>query len=293
MGQLVAHWTRDFQRYHPEFQLENRLYGTASAIGALYSGRADLALLGEEISPAAALSFEREKGYAPTGIQICTGSLDINYFDYAHMVFVQRENPLTHLSLAQVEAIFGTEHRRGPANLRTWGQLGLTGDWTARPIQPYSWKVDEDFALFIREAVLENSHRWNPAVREFVHAQRPDGTQYDHGLRILDALARDPGGIAISNLRYTNPNVRALALSRSDNGPWYEPTPANLINQDYPLARIIPAFIDLTPGQPVNPLVREFLRYLLSKEGQTVLVQESPYLPLSPAVIRQQLEKLP
>ena len=290
---LVGRWMEGFNRYQPGVQLDNRMYGTASAIGALLAGAGDIALLGEEISPAAAAAFERAKGYAPTGIQVATGSLDVNFFDYAHMIFVHRDNPLAHLSLVQLDAIFGAEHRRGaPNNLRTWGDLGLTGKWGDQRIQPYGWKVDEDFALFFREAVLEGSHRWNTDLKEFVHVTRPDGTQYDHGQQILDALAHDRFGIAISNVRYANPQVKALALGVRDDGPFYAPTPANLIAQTYPLARIIPAFIDRAPGQPVDPKVREFLRYILSREGQQTLVDESSYLPLGAEIIRAQLEKL-
>ena len=290
---LVGRWMEGFNRYQPDVKLDNRMYGTASAIGALLAGAGDIALLGEEISPAAAAAFERTKGYPPTGIQVATGSLDVNFFDYAHMIFVHRDNPLAHLSLAQLDAIFGAEHRRGvPNNLRTWGDLGLTGEWADKPIQPYGWKVDEDFALFFREAVLENSHRWNTALKEYVHEIRPDGTQYDHGQRILDALARDRLGIAISNVRYANTDVKVLALGRSADGPFYPPTPATLIAQTYPLARIIPAFIDRAPGTPIDPKVREFLRYLLSREGQQTLIDESSYLPLGAEIIRAQLEKL-
>ncbi len=293
MGGLVAKWLEGFNRFQPDVKLENRMYGTASAIGALLAGAADIALLGEEISPAAAVAFARAKGYPPTGIQVATGSLDVNFFDYAHMIFVHRDNPLAHLSLRQLDAIFGAEHRRGaPKNIRTWGELGLTGEWANKKIQPYGWKVDEDFALFFSEAVLENSHRWNTDLKEFVHVTRPDGTQYDHGEQILDALARDRFGIAISNVRYTNPSVKALALGTGDAGPFYPPTPANLIAQTYPLVRIIPAFIDRAPGQPVDPKVREFLRYLLSREGQQAILDESNYLPLGAEAIRAQLAKL-
>ena len=293
MGGLVAKWMEGFNRFQPDVKLENRMYGTASAIGALLAGAGDIALLGEEISPAAAVAFERAKGYPPTGIQVATGSLDVNFFDYAHMIFVHRDNPLTHLSLAQLDAIFGAEHRRGaPKNIRTWGELGLTGEWADKRIQSYGWKVDEDFALFFREAVLAGSHRWNTDLKEFVHIMRPDGSQYDHGQQILDALARDRFGIAISNVRYANPDVKALALSARDGGPFYAPTPANLIAQTYPLVRIIPAFIDRAPGQPIDPKVREFLRYVLSREGQQALLDESSYLPLGAEIVRAQLEKL-
>ncbi|MBS0662741.1 MAG: hypothetical protein JSR48_05715 [Verrucomicrobia bacterium] len=292
MGRLMAAWIDGFRRRQPGVTFENHLYGTASAIGALYTGAGDLALLGEEISPAAAVAFRRAKGYDPTGIEIATGSLDVNYFDYAHMVFVHRDNPVAGLTLAQLDAIFGAEHRRGPRNLRNWGGLGLTGEWQARPIRPYGWQADVDFALFFRERVLEDSHRWNPALREFTHLRRPDGSQYDHGQRILDALAEDPAGIALSNVRYANPAVRALPLARAAGEPYYPPTAANLIAQTYPLVRIIPAYVDRPPGQPVAPAVREFLRFVLSREGQELLVRESGYLPLGPAAVRRQLEIL-
>jgi phosphate transport system substrate-binding protein len=293
MGRLMDAWIAGFAKYQPDVKFENHMYGTASAIGALYSGAGDIAILGEEISPATATAFEREKHYPPTCIQIATGSLDVNYFDYAHMVFVRKDNPIKGLTLAQLDAVFGAEHRRGPRNIRTWGELGLTSEWADRRIQPYGWQVDVDFALFFREAVLENSHRWNTDLKEFVHVLRPDGTQYDHGQQILDTLAKNPAGIAISNVRYANPEVRALPLARNEGEPFYAPTRANLIAQTYPLVRIIPAFIDVPPGQPVDPKVREFLRYLLSREGQQALVHDSDYLPLGADAIKRQLEKLP
>jgi len=292
MGNLVGRWIETFRKQQPDVKFVYKMYGTASAIGALATGAGNLALLGEEISPEAATMFRRAKGYAPTGIEVATGSLDVNFFDYAHMVFVNRDNPVTKLTLQQLDAIFGAEHRRGPKNIRTWGELGLGGEWADRRIQPYAWKVDEDFALFFREAVLENSHRWNPDTKEYVHVTRPDGTQYDHGQQILDALAKDPRGIAISNVRYSVDGVRPLALAKRAGEPYYEPTLESLISQDYPLVRIIPAYVDRAPGQPVEPAVREFLRFMLSREGQRALVDESGYLPLGPKAIQRQLEKL-
>jgi phosphate transport system substrate-binding protein len=292
MGRLMDAWIAGFSKAQPGARFENHMYGTASAIGALYSGAGDIAILGEEISPAALAAFEREKHYAPTGFPIATGSLDVNFFDYAHMIFVQRDNPIQGLTLEQLDGIFGAEHRRGPRNLRTWGDLGASGPWADLRIQPYGWQVDVDFALFFQSAVLEDSHRWNPDLKEFVHVLRPDGSQYDHGQQILDALAKDPAGIAISNVRYANPQVRALPLARTSAGPWYAPTVANLIAQTYPLVRIIPAFIDVPPGGSADPKVREFLRYILSREGQQAVVGESGYLPLGAEFIQREREAL-
>jgi phosphate transport system substrate-binding protein len=292
MGQLVQAWMRGFNRTQPDVQLDDELYGTASAIGALYTGAADIAILGEEINPAAARAFERERGYSPTRILIATGSLDVNYFDYAHMIFVHKDNPLTHLTMAQLDAIFGAEHRRGPRNVRSWGELGLGGEWEEARIQPYAWRVDEDFALFFRATVLEGSHRWNPQIEEFVTVAAPDAAALDRGQQIIDALARDRYGIAISNLRFANDQVKALALGWNEGGPYYEATPATLIDQSYPLTRYIPAFIDRAPGQPIAPKVQEFLRYILSRDGQRALLEHSGYLPLSADALRAQREQL-
>jgi phosphate transport system substrate-binding protein len=292
MGGLVARWADEFQRLQPGVRFENHLYGTASAIGALAVGEADLALLGEEISPAAETLFRRAKGYAPTGISVATGSLDANYFDYAHMVFVRRDNLLAQLSLQQIGAIFGDDRHCTPHPIRTWGDLGLKGDWADKPITPYGWKTDVDFGLFVAERAICGSHRWNPAMREFVHVKQPDGSQYDHGQQIVDALAKDRYGIAISNSRYTNPEVRPIALAWSARGPFVAANNASLINETYPLVRIIPAFVDRAPGKPVAPAVAEFLRYILSRQGQRALVEESAYLPLSRKVIERERGKL-
>lgn len=291
MGRVMKSWAEGFAKYQPDVKLENHLYGTASAIGALYVGAADIALLGEEISPAAAAAFTRVKHYPPLGIDVATGSLDTQYFDYAHVVFVNKDNPIAHLTLAQLDAVFGAEHRRGPRNVRTWGDLGLTGAWADQRITPYSWK-DLDFSLFIQGAVLGGSHRWSGDLREFSHIHRPDGSIYEAGQQILDALAADRFGIAISNLRYANPGVKAIDLAAADGQPFYAPTRENLIAQTYPLTRIVPAFIDRAPGRPVDPKVREFLRYVLSREGQQDVTRETGYLRLSAAAIRAQLEKL-
>lgn len=292
LGDLVKVWMAGFQRRQPGVRFGYDLYGTASAVGALYTGAGDIAILGEEISPDATRAFERARGYAPTDISIATGSVDVDYFDYAHMIFVHRDNPLRNLSVPQLEGIFGEDHRLGPCNLRRWGDLGLSGDWAGRAIQPYAWKVDEDFGLFFRERVLGGSHRWNPAIREFTTTTSPDGKKLDRGQKIVDAVGADRFGIGISNVRFRNPDVKAVALSWKDGSPACMATPETLISQDYPLVRVIPAIIDRAPGRPLAPAVREFLRYILSREGQQALITASRYLPLSETARRRQLEKL-
>jgi phosphate transport system substrate-binding protein len=292
MGKLVRSWEEGFRTHHPRIQFENRMYGTASAIGALYAGTGDLAIMGREIRPFEISAFERAFRYPPLDIDITTGSLDIRNMDFALNVFVHKNNPLGKLTMTQVDAIFGCEHRRGPRNIRTWGELGFTGEWHDKQINVYGFPINRGFAVFFQDAVLGGSRKWNGDLKEFGDVRQPDGTLRDGGLRILEALAGDPYGIAYSNLRYMNTQVKPLALAATDGGPYYEATKENLIQRKYPLTRFITAFVNRAPGRPLDPKVREFLRYILSREGQQEIVRDGNYLPLSEESVRTQLRKL-
>ena len=292
MGQLVESWEEGFSRYQPGVRFEYDMYGTASAMGALYTGKGDIAILGQEIYPFEVKAFERVKHYKPLGIEIATGSVDVRNFDFAIGVFVHQDNPLSQLSLDQLERIFAYHDGGATKNITTWGQLGETGQRANRAIHLYGWRESDVFSTFIENAALHGSHRWRCGMKEYEHIHRKDGTIYDSGQQILDALARDPDGIALSNLRYLEPGVRPLKLARHVGSPYYDATKETLINRQYPLGRIIPAEIDRKPGQPIDPKVKEFLRYILSEEGQEDIVRNGKYLPMQPKAAMRQLEKL-
>jgi phosphate transport system substrate-binding protein len=268
------------------------MHGTSSAIPALFMGAGDLAILGEEVDPAAIAAFEKVKHYPPLSVDVMTGSLDVRNFDYAQMFFVHKDNPISQLTLAQLDAVFGEEHRRGLNNVRTWGQLGLTGEWAEKQITPYGWRIDDSFGFFLEQTLLNGSHHWNCSLKEYGHINRPDGSIYDHGQQILDALAKDRYGIAVSNLRYASLDVKPIALSVKEGGPYYQATKENLIERKYPLTRIIPAVIDRPPGMPIDPKVKEFLRYIMSREGQEAVIRDGRYLPLTNEAIKQELKKM-
>jgi phosphate transport system substrate-binding protein len=292
MAPLLSNWEKAFQRFHPAVRIQQDMKGTSSAIPSLFTGAGDIALLGEELLADAADAFERVKGYPAFGIDIATGSVDVRNFDYAQQFFVHKDNPVSQLTLAQLDAIYGMEHRRGTTNIRTWDQLGLGGAWQGKPVNPYGWRIDDSFGMFLQQFLLNGSHRWNNDLREYVHIYNPGGTIYDHGQQILDALGADRHGIAVSNIRYANPNVKPVALAAGAGGPYYQATKENLIARRYPLTRLIPAYIDRPPGQPIKPLIKEFLRFLLSREGQEVINQDGRYLPVAPEAAEGDLRRL-
>lgn len=293
MGVIVRRWEKEFSEFQPGVTFDYRMYGTASAIGALYTGKGDVAIMGEEIFPFEAAAYQKVKQYPVASVEIATGSLDTRNFDFAQMFFVHKDNPISKMTLKQIDAIFGSEHLRGaPKNFRVWGDLGLTGEWADKPIHLYGWSFDNDFWFFLSDTIFKGSHRFNNAMHEYAHIKRPDGTIYDSDLQILQALADDPYGIAVANQRSANANVKSLALSENDGGPFVEASKATLISRSYPLTRIIPAAFNRVPGEPIDPMTREFLRYLLSREGQTVLFEDGRYNPLNNAAILEQLKKL-
>jgi phosphate transport system substrate-binding protein len=293
IGALVNAWERGFNRVQPGVRFENHLVGTATAIGALYTGRGDLALMGREIWPPEIEAFTEVFGYPPTGLGVVTGSLAVRNRDYALVVFVNKDNPISQLTLAQLDAIFGVERRRGGQAVRTWGDLGLAGSWRDRPIHRYGLPISRGFARFFEDKVLLGSLLWQPSLREFADIKGSRGAATDGGQRMVDAMASDPNSIGYAGLLYHNPRVKPLALAATPDGPYAEPTERNVMNHSYPLTRTVSMFLNRKPATPVDAKLAEFLRYVLSREGQqAVLSQGHGYLPVLAPLAAQELTKI-
>ncbi len=290
---LTRTWEEGFRKHHPGVVFENRLHGTASAIGALYTGQGDLALMGREIWPPEIAAFKEVRGYAPTGVDVLTGSFDVRNKGYALVVFVHKDNPLAQLSLGQLDAIFGVERRRGGMPVKTWGDLGLGSQWKDRPVRRYGLAIARGFADFFEEAVFDGGHLWNPELREFADDPGSKGGASDGGQKLLDALALDRHGIGYSGLLYNHPDVKPLALSVRDGEPAVLPTRDSVAAHRYPLTRVITMFLDRKPGTAAEPRVAEFLRYILSREGQqAVLDHGHGYLPMPVQAAERALRRL-
>ena len=293
IGALVRAWERGFQRVQPGIRFENHLVGTAAAIGALYTGRGDLALMGREIWPPEVAAFREVFGYPPTGVDVVTGSFDVRNHDYALVVFVHKSNPLAGLTLAQLDALFGVERRRGGHAVRTWGDLGLSGAWSGRPVHLYGLPISRGFARFFEDKVFLGGRLWRPSLREFADAKGSRGGAGDGGQRMLDAMAQDPDAIGYAGLLYHNPGVKPIALARRAGGAYVAATADTVLNHRYPLTRMITMFFNRPPGVPVDPKLREFLRYVLSRDGQEAVPRRGGgYLPMLAPFAADQLHKL-
>jgi phosphate transport system substrate-binding protein len=290
---LVAAWEDGFRKHQPAIRFDNKLHGTASAIGALYTGTGDLALMGREIWDPEIAAFQEVFGYAPTGVDVMTGSFDVRNRGYAIVVFAHKDNPIRGLSLAQLDAIYGAERLRGHRPVHTWGDLGLTGEWADKPVNLYGLPIARGFAEYVQERVFLGSQRWNPSLREFTDEANSVSVDTDGARRMLAALAADPHGIGYAGLVYSHPNVKALPLSEREGEPFVAPSKQTVTDRSYPLTRIITMFLNKPPGKKAEPKVEEFLRFILSREGQEIVEREGHgYLPMLAPFAAEQLKKL-
>jgi len=304
-GLLAKYWEDGFRRYHPEAQLEYFTPTTLVAVPGLYLGLADLGA-SRRITWDELLAFQRLLGYHPLEIEMATGSFNVPGWNPALAIFVHKDNPISRLTLTQLDGIFGaardggwngmawdSSRARGPeGNLRTWGQLGLTGEWKDRRINVHGRPLKHHLQLEIERKVFKGGDKWNEDLHEYAHDVRPDGSQAITAQEILVALSQDRYGIAFSDMGYPMPEIKTVALGEKEGGPYAELTIENVRNRTYPLFTENYFYVNRKPGTSIEAKVKEYLRYVLSREGQDAVQRDGKYLPLTAVVLRQQRSKL-
>ena len=287
LQRLVRRWELGLRQSYPGLAVDSRLTGSDVGMAGLYTGFADLALLGRECTAFESKGFEWIFRYPPAHLQIATGSLDRAGQSPALVALVHRDNPLSQLTLGQLDALFGHERLRGaPKCLRTWSDLGLTGEWADKVINLYADDAESGTGRFFRRAVLNDSSRLNwERLTEFNTA--------DVGRRIALALAADRFGLAVTGgFTESAPQVKALPLAPDASAEAVAATRENLVSRRYPLTRAVYAYFNRRPDAPLAAAAGGFLRYVLSHEVQQDIARGADYLPLSPETARQQLRKL-
>jgi phosphate transport system substrate-binding protein len=302
MAALMKRWEQGFRKYHPGVVFEDTLKGSSSGMYGLEMRTADMALMGRPINP-----FERygtyERGWVfPIELEVATGSHSTPHKSPAIAILVHRDNPLARLTMQQLDGIFGAERTggwiglswndkaaRGPeGNIRTWGQLGVTGPLANQRIHVYGPPNRGAGEVSVFESrVFGGARIWNEDLREYA----------DRAQMIRD-LGNDPLGIAYAALGQATPGVKAVALAVNAAGPFVTLTPATARDRSYPLTRAV--YIYYTIDEPDgnisatrgDPRVREFLSYVLSREGQQEVMREGSYLPLTAAAVAAQLKKM-
>ena len=302
---LLQAWEKGFQKYHPGVVFQDSLLSGDAAIGALEAGASDLAPNGREPVLTEFLSFAEVFGNdGPFQITVATGSYEALGRTWAQVIFVNKDNPLTHLTMKQLDQIFGAERTGGysgykwvdtparPAseNIRTWGQLGLTGQWANKPIHTYGY-APTGMSNFFELNVFHGGTKWNPNLRQYVETSAKQATAHAGTTdQMMDDLSNDRYGIAWAGLAHARnkPGVKALALSFSADGPFISCNEQTVRNRTYPLTRSIYFQLNHPPNTPLEPRIREFLLYVLSREGQAIIEAQGEYLPLTTAELYRQ-----
>jgi phosphate transport system substrate-binding protein len=310
---MVEKWQDGYRKFHPEARFINQLITSDAAIPALISGIADLAPDGGEPSITETLGFFETYGHHPLDIIVATGAFDAEGRSNAIVVYVHRDNPINELSIDQLDGIFGAERRaglrgfkwtladgRGPEqNLRSWGQLGLQGAWTRKAIQTYG-HAPSGTTRFFQRMVLGNSEKWNPNIRQGVESGSKmigaDDPGQQGGMKYLLSreLAHNPYGIAwtVAPQAADIPGLKLLAIAPRGGGAAVLPSAATVQDRSYPLTRSIYIYVNRAPGAPLDRNVREFLRFVLSREGQQIVADSNGHLPLTGELLAEQRRKL-
>ncbi len=283
MNELLGLYEQGFQQSHPGVRFDVSLRSTVSAVAGVYTGRAEIGLLGRELWPTEAEAFASVAGHPPLTVEVATGSYDVPKVAFALMVVVHGSNPIASLTLDQLRRIFGAASE-GVKPVHTWGELGLTGVWAKRPIHLYGFPIENDKAQIFSTLVFGDARRWNCSLVEL-------GNGSDHrdaGERIAEAVAADPEGIGISNVHYATPRVRVIPLAKAAGEAPVTPTRETVASRQYPLSRAVYMVIDPADNSDSARLARKFLRYVLSAKGIADAGLQKDYLPLTPEIARQQ-----
>jgi phosphate transport system substrate-binding protein len=295
LAKLQGLWEEGFHKTHPEIKFDDTLKSSAQALAGLYTNVADLGLLGREVWPTEVLGFQKMFQYEPLGIAVATGSFHTEGKTWPFIIFVNKSNPISKLTMQQLDAVFGTGLRRGAKEpITRWGQLGVTGPQASHRIHVYGYDmIIPGFTYGFQQIVFKGSDKWTGDLREYTNAHRPDGKLiHTAGDLMLDDLAKDPDGIAFTGMQFANPGVKYLAIAENNGGPYIEPTLLTTANRTYPMVRSIYIMLNRKPGEPVDPKLHEFLRYVLSRQGQEDVLKEGDFLPLTPTLLQEELRKL-
>src|SRR5438067_12656455 len=271
LNNVMTLWAETFSKFYPNAKIQIEGKGSSTAPPALIAGTAQLGPMSREMKGTEVDQFEKKYGYKPTPIRTSVDAL---------AVFVNKDNPIKCLSVPQVDAIFSKSRRQGgKEDVVTWGQLGLTGEWANKPISLYGRNSASGTYGFFKEHTLKNGD-YKDTVKE-----QPGSAAVVQGVTV------DRYGIGYSGIGYATAGVRAVPLAEKDGGKCVEATADNAYAGIYPLSRFLYVYVNRAPSKGLDPLTREFIKLVLSREGQEVVIKDG-YFPIPASIAKEELGKI-
>jgi phosphate transport system substrate-binding protein len=268
MNNLMTLWGEAFAKMYPNVKIQVEGKGSSTAPPALIAGTAQFGPMSRAMRSTEIDQFEKKYGYKPIQLRAAYDAL---------AVYVNKDNPLEKATLAQIDGVFSKTRRRGGKAGATWGDLGLTGDWAARPISLYGRNSASGTYGFFKEHVLKNGD-YKDTVKE-----QPGSAS------VVQGVTEDRFGMGYSGIGYRTSGVKVVPLS--ETGAFSGGSYADVVGNKYPLARFLYIYVNKAPGKPLDPSVLEFLKLVFSKEGQEVVVKDG-YYPLPASIIAEELKKV-
>ncbi|MDA8408383.1 MAG: phosphate ABC transporter substrate-binding protein [Deltaproteobacteria bacterium] len=270
LNNLMTYWAEGFRATYPGVKISIEGKGSSTAPPALIEGAAQFGPMSREMKSKEITDFEKKFGYKPSVVRVAVDSL---------AVFVNKDNPIKGLSLQQLDGIFSKTRKSGIKNIKTWGDVGLTGEWSDRPISIYGRNsASGTYAYFKEIALFHGDYR--DTVKE-----QPGSSA------VVQGVANDKYAIGYSGVGYKTPDVRIVPLAAKEGARGYEANAANAYDGNYPLARFLYIYLNKKPNEPLNPLMAQFLKYVFSKQGQMIVIKDGFY-PVSKALADEDLGKV-
>jgi phosphate transport system substrate-binding protein len=268
---LMTFWSEDFTKIYPSVKTQIEGKGSSTAPPALIEGTAQLGPMSRKMKDTEVDAFVAKFGYKPTTLAIAIDTL---------AVYVNKDNPIKGLKMEHIDAVFSKNRNCGyREDVKTWGQIGLTGTWAGKPISLYGRNsASGTYGYFKKNALCAGDYK--DTVKE-----QPGSAS------VVQGVERDMFGIGYSGIGYKTSGVRAIPLAKKGENTMYEPSVENALTGKYPLARALYLNVNKKPGEALNPLVREFLAYVLSYEGQQSVVKDG-YIPLPANLAQKELAKI-
>ncbi len=282
---LAKGWVTAFQAFYPNVRIDvDPPYAGSLGATELVKGKIDFVFVSRELRPDDVNGFHTAFGYDPLSVPVSGGSYRHYGFLDTVAFIVNKENPIERLSFDQLDSLYSTTHWRGGSGSRTWGDLGLTGDWADKPVHLYGVKPWNGFEEFIRQRVLSTNGRrgeW-----------RTDITYAPTVFPLASNVVADKYGISYDGVAYLDAPVKVIALAATASGPFVTPSYENVATAAYPLSRLIYFNVNKAPGKPLAPAEAEFLRFVLSRQGQAIVQKQNVFVPLRAAQARSSLALL-
>lgn len=271
---LVQKWLDKFRAHHPEVSLSiSPPYAGSLGAVELVKENLDFVFVSRELKPDDIRDFRVKFGYDPLSVPVSGGSF--RHFGALDAIgfFVHKDNPLEKLTFDQIDSIYSSTRHRGGKPFAKWGDLGLTGEWADKPIKVYGIKPWNGFEEFVRQRILGKGAKRGEWREDTVVFEKVVFPMAKH-------VADDRYGIGYSGLAYIDQGVRMLPLVANAGDAPQAPTYENVALATYPLSRLVYFNVNKAPGKALSPALDEFLRFIVSREGQQIVLDHAIYIPL-------------